>query len=159
MRGKAEGRKPARDPLFHRGWGLIWPQIARSPLSGMAQPWLASGCKRKGSNMRNLVTCIALLGLVGMAATPAQADRRLTREEKSSIRSAMKDAQCSGGKMEFDDGKFEVDNAKCQDGKRYDLTFDRNFKMTSKELEDNKYYGSGRYNKRDNTRDNRRDTY
>lgn len=105
--------------------------------------------------MRNLVTCIALLGLVGMAATPAQADRRLTREEKSSIRSAMKDAQCSGGKMEFDDGKFEVDNAKCQDGKRYDLTFDRNFKLTSKELEDNKYYGSGRHNKRDN----RRDTY
>ena len=111
--------------------------------------------------MRTLVTCIALLGLVGMAATPAQADRRLTREEKSSIRSAMKDAQCSGGKMEFDDGKFEVDNAKCQDGKRYDLTFDRNFKMTSKELEDKavQYYGSGRYNKRDNTRDNRRDTY
>jgi hypothetical protein len=121
----------------------------------MAQPRLRSGCKRKGSNMRNLVTCIALLGLVGMAATPAQADRQLTREEKSSIRSAMKDAQCSGGKMEFDDGKFEVDNAKCQDGKRYDLTFDRNFKMTGKELEDNKYYGSGRYNKRDN----RRDTY
>jgi hypothetical protein len=124
-------------------------------LGGMAQPRLGSGCKRKGCNMRNLVTCIALLGLVGMAATPAQADRQLTREEKSSIRSAMKDAQCSGGKMEFDDGKFEVDNAKCQDGKRYDLTFDRNFKMTNKELEDNKYYGSGRYNKRDN----RRDTY
>ncbi|WP_245434575.1 PepSY domain-containing protein [Methylocystis rosea] len=129
----------------------------------MAQPRLRSGCKRKGSNMRTLVTCIALLGLVGMAATPAQADRRLTREEKSSIRSAMKDAQCSGGKMEFDDGKFEVENAKCQDGRRYELKFDRNFKMTSKELEDNngrrEYYGSGRYNKRDNTRDNRRDTY
>ena len=109
--------------------------------------------------MRTLVTCMALLGLVGLAATPAQADRRLTREEKSSIRSAMKDAQCSGGKMEFDDGRFEVENAKCQDGRRYELTFDRNFKMTSKELEDNKYYGSGRYNKHDNTRDNRRDTY
>ncbi len=110
--------------------------------------------------MRTLVTCIALLGLVGMAATPAQADRRLTREEKSSIRSAMKDAQCSGGKMEFDDGRFEVDNAKCQDGRRYDLTFDRNFKMTSKELENGRreYYGSGRYDTRDNTR-NRRGVY
>ncbi len=110
--------------------------------------------------MRTLVTCIALLGLVGMAATPAQADRRLTREEKSSIRSAMKDAQCSGGKMEFDDGKFEVDNAKCQNGKRYDLTFDQNFKLTSKELEDragrNGYYGSGRYDRRELGRDNRR---
>ena len=103
--------------------------------------------------MRTLVTCIALLGLVGMAATPAQADRRLTREEKSSIRSAMKDAQCSGGKMEFDDGKFEVDNAKCQNGKRYDLTFDQNFKLTSKEFEDRAgrsgYYGSGRYDRRE----------
>jgi hypothetical protein len=128
----------------------------------MAQPWPGSGCKRKGSNMRTLVTCIALLGLVGMAATPAQADRRLTREEKSSIRSAMKDAQCSGGKMEFDDGKFEVENAKCQDGRRYELKFDRNFKLTSKDLEDNGrrgYYGSGRYDTRDNTRDNRRGAY
>ncbi|WP_292528621.1 PepSY domain-containing protein [Methylocystis sp.] len=109
--------------------------------------------------MRILATCIALLGLVGLAATPAQADRRLTDQEKSSIRSAMKDMGCSGGKMEFDDGKFEVDDANCQDGKRYDLKFDRNFKMTSKELEDKngrrEYYGSGRHNKRDN----RHDTY
>lgn len=106
--------------------------------------------------MRILATCIALLGLVGLAATPAQADRRLTREEQSGIRSAMKDMGCSGGKMEFDDGKFEVDDARCH-GKRYDLTFDRNFKLTAKELEDNhgrrEFYGSGRHNKRDNGRD------
>lgn len=112
--------------------------------------------------MRTLVTCMALLGLVGLAATPAQADRRLTGQEKSSIRSAMKDMGCSGGKMEFDDGKFEVDDARCRGGKQYDLTFDRNFKLTSKELEDNGgrgHYGSGHYNMRDNTRDNRRGAY
>ncbi|MGJ0454064.1 MAG: PepSY domain-containing protein [Methylocystis sp.] len=111
--------------------------------------------------MRILVTCIALLGLVGMAATPAQADRRLTRQEKSSIRSAMKDMGCSGGKMEFDDGRFEVDDARCRGGKKYDLTFDQNFKMTSKELENGRggYYGSGRYNTRDNTRSHRRGVY
>jgi hypothetical protein len=102
--------------------------------------------------MRILATCIALLGLVGLAATPAQADRRLTAAEKSSVRSAMKDIGCSGGKMEFDDGKFEVDDAKCR-GKRYDLTFDRNFNLTKKEFEGRSgYYGSGRHRRDDNRR-------
>jgi len=109
--------------------------------------------------MRTLVTCVALLGFVGLAATPAQADRRLTREEKSSIQSAMKDMNCSGGKMEYDDGRFEVDDARCQGGKRYDLTFDRNFKLTNKEFESDRgrrdeYYGRERNNKHD-----RRGTY
>ncbi len=110
--------------------------------------------------MRILTTSIALLGLVGMAATPAQADRRLTSAEKSSIRSAMKDIGCAGGKMEFDDGRFEIDDARCQGGKRYDLTFDRNFKLTNKEFEGgtgrNGYYGSGRNDRRDSWRDNSR---
>jgi hypothetical protein len=130
----------------------------RRPFGRHGAAAACSGCKRKGSNMRTLMTCIALLGLVGMAATPAQADR-LTPQEKSSLRSAMKDAKCSGGRMEAKNGSFEIDNARCQNGKRYDLTFDQNFKMTSKELEDNngrrEHYGSGRYNKRDH----RRDTY
>ncbi|MBM3564014.1 MAG: PepSY domain-containing protein [Alphaproteobacteria bacterium] len=107
--------------------------------------------------MRILATFFALLGLVASAATPAQADRRLTREETSSLRSAMKDMNCSGGKFEFDDGKFEVDNARCQDGKRYDLTFDQNFKLMNKELESRAsrggYYGSSRKNRSNNMRD------
>lgn len=106
--------------------------------------------------MRTLVTCIALLGLVGLAATPAQADRRLTGQEKSSLRLAMRDMGCSGGKMEFDDGKFEVDDANCR-GKRYDLTFDRDFKLTNKEFEGRagrSYYGSGRYDRRGTMRNN-----
>jgi hypothetical protein len=112
--------------------------------------------------MRILATCIALLGLVGLATTPAQADRRLTSAEKSSIRSALKDMGCSGGRMEFDKGRFEVDDARCQ-GKRYDLTFDQNFKLTNKEFEGrtgrNGYYGSGRNDRRDSWRDNKRDSW
>ncbi len=104
--------------------------------------------------MRTLVTCIALLGLVGMAATPAQADRRLSSAEKLSIRSAMKDIGCSGGKMEFEKGRFEVDDARCQGGKRYDLTFDRDFKLTNKEAEGrSEFYGSGRHDRSGNKRD------
>jgi hypothetical protein len=64
----------------------------------------------------------------------------------------MKDMGCSGGKMAYDTGNFEVDNAKCQGGKRYDLTFDKDFKLTNKEPEKragrNEYYGSARHNKR-----------
>jgi hypothetical protein len=110
--------------------------------------------------MRILATCIALLGLVGLATTPAQADRRLTSAEKSSIRSALKDMGCSGGRMEFDKGRFEVDDARCQGGKRFDLTFDRNYKLTNKEAEGRSgFYGSGRNDKRDSWRDNKRDSW
>ena len=60
--------------------------------------------------------------------------------------------------MEAKNGSFEIDNARCQNGKRYDLTFDQNFKLTNKDLENGRggYYGSGRYNTRDNTRSYRR---
>lgn len=58
--------------------------------------------------------------------------------------------------MEFDDGRFEVDDARCRDGKRYDLTFDRDFKLTNKEPESRagrgQYYGSERQNRRENRR-------
>lgn len=56
---------------------------------------------------------------------------------------AGKDCSRSSGKMEFDDdkaaahpnGKFEVDDATCQDGKKYDLTFDPNYKVLTKKLD------------------------
>jgi len=48
---------------------------------------------------------------------------------------ALKAQGCTGGKMEFDDGKFGVDNAIC-DGKKYDIDFDQSFVMIKKELDD-----------------------
>ena len=38
--------------------------------------------------------------------------------------------------MEFDDGAFEVEDAKCADGKSYDLKFDKSFKLINKERAD-----------------------
>jgi hypothetical protein len=101
--------------------------------------------------MRRLyVSYIALLSVLGFLAAPALADRKLTNSEKSSLRSALKDMGCRGGKMEFDDGKYEVDDAMCRNG-RYDLSFDKNFRLTEKQFEaargprdHDKYYGSGR---------------
>jgi hypothetical protein len=125
--------------------------------------------------MRRLyVPCIALLSVLGFVTVPALADRKLTNSEKSSLRSALKDIGCRGGKMDFDDGKYEVDDAMCRKG-RYDLTFDKNFRLTEKEFEaarglrdHDEYYGSGRkrsgdYDPRGRDRDwdnyDRRDTH
>jgi hypothetical protein len=38
--------------------------------------------------------------------------------------------------MEFDNGRYEVDEVQCGDGRRYDLDFDRAFKLISKEVND-----------------------
>ncbi|BGE86541.1 hypothetical protein Ms3S1_29770 [Methylosinus sp. 3S-1] len=70
-----------------------------------------------------------------MAAAPALADRPLTEEEKVKLQSAVSAQGCSGGKLEFDDGHYEVDDAKCDDGKTYDLKFDAEFSLIRKKLE------------------------
>jgi hypothetical protein len=49
--------------------------------------------------------------------------------------SAVSAQGCSGGKMEFDDGKYEVDDARCNDGKIYDLDFNPSFELIKKTLE------------------------
>ena len=89
-----------------------------------------------------------LLPLLAVAlALPASAalakDRAVTDQERPKLEAALKEAGCSGGKMEFDDdkatahpdGKFEVDGSICQDGKKYDLTFAPDFKLLTKKLD------------------------
>jgi hypothetical protein len=77
-----------------------------------------------------------------MAAASAK-DRPVTDQERPKLEAAVKEAGCSGGKMEFDDdkgashpnGKFEIDDANCQDGKKYDLTFGPDMKLLTKTLD------------------------
>lgn len=72
-----------------------------------------------------------------LAATQARADDRpVTSAERTQLVAALEAQGCTGGKMEFDDGKFEVDDAKCSDGRTYDLDFDASFKLLKKDLED-----------------------
>jgi hypothetical protein len=88
---------------------------------------------------------LSLLGLALLVpATGAMAkDRPVTDQEKPKLEAALKEAGCSGGKMEFDDdkaashpnGKFEIDDAVCQDGKKYDLAFDPDFKLLTKKVD------------------------
>ena len=45
-----------------------------------------------------------------------RADRPITAEERAKLHSAINREGCVGGKLEFDDGHFEVDDAKCEMG-------------------------------------------
>ena len=84
--------------------------------------------------MRNLL--LASVALLLAVMVPARADRPATDEEQSKLAPAIAAAGCSGGKLEFDDGKYEVDDAKCSDGQTYDLKFDADFRLIKKERED-----------------------
>lgn len=81
---------------------------------------------------------IILMGLVALLllASDAFAGRAVTNEERTRLVAAVTAQGCSGGKMEFDDGKFEVDDTVCADGKTYDLDFDTSFRLIKKKLED-----------------------
>jgi hypothetical protein len=74
--------------------------------------------------------------ILGVSLSEALAGRPLTDEERVKLTAAMAAEGCSGGTMEFDDGKFEVDEAVCADGKEYDLAFDAAFRLIKKKLED-----------------------
>ena len=57
--------------------------------------------------MRGILICSVLALSTGAAI----ADRPVTQQESEQLEAALKEQGCSGGKMEFDDGKFDVDNA------------------------------------------------
>jgi hypothetical protein len=64
-------------------------------------------------------------------------DRPVTDEERGKLAAALQAEGCSGGWMEYDDdGLYEVDDAKCSDGREYDLTFDNAFKLIEKDADD-----------------------
>ena len=77
------------------------------------------------------------LGLVLLAGPVIAKERPVTDDERAKLAAAMTALGCSGGKMEFDidDNHFEVDDVRCNDGKKYDLKFDPAFKLIKKELD------------------------
>jgi Peptidase propeptide and YPEB domain len=83
--------------------------------------------------MRSLF--LPLAALLTIVAAPAGADRPLTDQERAKLMAAIVAAGCSGGKLEFDDGKYEVDDARCGDGRTYDLKFNAEFQLIAKQPE------------------------
>jgi Peptidase propeptide and YPEB domain len=75
--------------------------------------------------------------LLLMGASGIGKDRPVTDEERAKLVAAIAAEGCTGGKFEFDDdGRFEVDDVTCKDGRRYDLEFDTSFKLIKKDLDD-----------------------
>jgi len=74
---------------------------------------------------------------LAVAILPALADRQVTEDERAKLSAAIQAEGCSGGKFELDedDQQFEVDDAVCADGKKYDLKFDRQMRLKRKNLD------------------------
>ena len=68
----------------------------------------------------------------------AFADRAPNPEERAAIERVLREAGFSSwSKIEFDDGRWEVDNARGPDAKTYDLKLDAtSFQIMSREIED-----------------------
>ena len=79
---------------------------------------------------------LAALAMAALTATPAFADRPVTSEERAKLVALLEAEGCTGGEMEFDDDKYEVDDARCADGREWDFEFDRDFRLISKEEDD-----------------------
>lgn len=88
--------------------------------------------------MTKLFPVIAATAMLAGFSGAALADGRApTAEEQASIETALKGHGFSTwGKVEFDDGKWEVDNAKHADGKLYDVDLAKaDLAILKKELE------------------------
>jgi Peptidase propeptide and YPEB domain len=83
--------------------------------------------------MRLIISMVSL----AVAILPALADRQVTEDERAKLSAAIQAEGCSGGKFELDedDQQFEVDDAVCADGKKYDLKFDRQMRLKRKNLD------------------------
>lgn len=79
---------------------------------------------------------LAALVFVTCAATAAIADRPVNEEERVKIAAALVAVGCKPGEIEFDDGKFEVDDARCDDGLKYEIDLDTSLKIIKKERDD-----------------------
>jgi hypothetical protein len=84
-----------------------------------------------------MLSLLSSLGaLLILFAAPAKADERpVTEEERAKLLSSISAEGCSGGKMEFEDGEYEVEDVKCSDGRTYELKFDAGFRLINKKPE------------------------
>jgi hypothetical protein len=82
--------------------------------------------------------------LIGAAAaailgsSPALADRPPTEAERAAIDQALRaQGYTEWKKAEFDEGRWEIDDALAPDGKRYDLHLDaKTLQVTERDLDD-----------------------
>jgi hypothetical protein len=87
--------------------------------------------------MNRMVFHAAALALVLGSAPAAFADRAATPEEAAMIADALAAQGFSSFKeIEWDDGRWEVDDAVGPDGRVYDLKLDQTLTVVGREIED-----------------------
>ncbi len=67
-----------------------------------------------------------------LMTTTALADTKPTAEETTKIKEAISVLGCTGGEFEKEDeasGLYEIDDAKCHDGKQFDIKLDDQFRV------------------------------
>jgi hypothetical protein len=90
-----------------------------------------------GLEDRTMRTLLASAALLAVVVLPAKADRSVTEAERAKLEPAVAAQGCTGGKMEWDedDHEFEVDDASCGGGHKYDLKFHVDYTLKSKKRE------------------------
>ena len=84
--------------------------------------------------MSNIRIALLASAFAALPLTAALADRDPSPEERQIISDALRYEGFTGwGKIEFDDGQWEVDNAIGPDGRKYDLKLDRDFRVVDSE--------------------------
>lgn len=87
--------------------------------------------------LRLLAAIIAAILIAPLASTPVSAgDDDLTYRERSKLHHALRKIGCYSNDFEReDDGTYEVEDARCDDGREYELRFSRRFKLIGGELD------------------------
>lgn len=78
---------------------------------------------------------VMLIAFGSLCALPALADPPMTHDEISNLTAAVAAQGCRGGDLGRSDTLYEVEDARCNDGREYGLKFDANFKLIYKGLE------------------------
>jgi hypothetical protein len=75
--------------------------------------------------MRQKLYATLFVSTLGLAATPALADRPPSQAERTAIEKVLRaQGYVSWEEIEFDDGRWEVDDARTRNGREYDLKLD-----------------------------------
>ena len=90
------------------------------------------------TSIRTHMAIAAALAATTLAAPAFAGERAPTNEERTGIERVLADGGFkTWGKIELDDGRWEIDDARHTDGKKYDVELDRqSFAVLKKDIDD-----------------------
>ena len=117
----------------------LWNFAIHGTMLGKRNLLLSSDVMGVASRQLESTLGVPVLFVNGAVGDVSPRFHGLTARERvgGELAAAVQAQGCSGGKMEFDedDRQFEVDDAVCNDGRKYDLKFDPAFKLIRRNLD------------------------